>query len=245
MSEIIANKDAILQAAAEKFVSLGQEGAIRIIGGKNDKVQAEKARRILALFLAYVNVAELSDDDHESVLYALRELSEAEAFPTVSPFIGQRVTNLLSVVETVGLIVQNQSVDLQERARLDFRYDLQASDDGSVIHVDVRDPYSSVVVGATITLDFELKRAKTFLAGSTISTPIALVFDDDDNAVELKAFVFTIDAGVGITMPVGSLMSDARRVANVWTSPDAGTFVMWGFKVNGTWILFVSIDKLT
>lgn len=84
MSEILTDEQDILDAADERFVALGEISGEKIINGRSDKVQKEEAWKILQLKEAYENSSELSDDDRESVLFSLRELSQAFVVPAVS-----------------------------------------------------------------------------------------------------------------------------------------------------------------
>lgn len=244
MSEILSNENAIILAASEKMVELGTLGAQRLVSGKEDKLQVYEAWRIMILLRVYQNASELSDDDFEQLLYCLQMLSGETVFPTVSPIVGQEIINEIIVQSVASITVQNNSVDLAVREKLNFRRDTQATDDGSVINVDFRDPLSSVsTAGATITLDFESRVRKGFYGSASFSSPKTLAFSNDTNARVLDAFFFDIDAGGSLA--ITGYMADGRRVAGVWTPYDAGRYVMWGYKNATDWHLFVSSDKLS
>lgn len=244
MSEILSNENAIILAASEKMVELGTLGAQRLVSGKEDKLQVDEAWRIMILLRVYQNASELSDDDFEQLLYCLQMLSGETVFPTVSPIVGQEIINEIIVQSVASITVQNNSVDLAVREKLNFRRDTQATDDGSVINVDFRDPLSSVsTAGATITLDFESRVRKGFYGSASFSSPKTLAFSNDTNARVLDAFFFDIDAGGSLA--ITGYMADGRRVAGVWTPYDAGRYVMWGYKNATDWHLFVSSDKLS
>lgn len=245
MSEILSNENAIILAASEKMVELGTLGAQRLVAGKEDKLQVAEAWRIMSLLRVYQNASELSDDDFEQLLYCLQMLSGETVFPTVSPIVGQEI--IYEIIQEVGgeiLTIQNNSVDLAVREKLNFRRDTQATDDGTIINVDFRDPLASVsTAGATITLDFENRIRKGFYGSASFSTPKTLAFSNDTNARVLDAFFFDIDAGGSLA--ITGYMADGRRVAGVWTPYDAGRYVMWGYKNATDWHLFVSSDKLS
>lgn len=244
MSEILTNENAIILASSEKMVELGTLGAQRLVAGKEDKLQVAEAWRIMILLRVYQNASELSDDDFEQLLYCLQMLSGESVFPTVSPIVGQEIINEIIVQSVTSITIQNNSVDLAIREKLNFRRDTQATDDGSVINVDFRDPLSSVLTsGSTITLDFENRVRKGFYGSASFSTPKTLAFSNDTNARVLDAFFFDIDAGGSLA--ITGYMADGRRVAGVWTPFDAGRYVMWGYKNATDWHLFVSSDKLS
>lgn len=97
-SEILLQENAIILASMEKFVELGQEASEKIINGKTPEKQDAKAEQILQLLTAYRRKAQLSDDNLESLLYALKQLSAGSSFPTIDPIVGQstvyRVTGI-------------------------------------------------------------------------------------------------------------------------------------------------------
>lgn len=92
ISLVLVQENAIILAATEKFVELGQEAAVRVIGGMTCEKQDAKAEQILQLLTAYRRKDRLSDDNLESLLLALKKLSGGNNFPTVDPIVGQDIT---------------------------------------------------------------------------------------------------------------------------------------------------------
>lgn len=130
MSEVLEQENAIVLAAAEKMVSLGQTISEGVANGKQKKAEYGKGLTILQLLTAYKNNT-WDDDDLESVLYCLKDLSEASTFPTVSPIVGQELVYLVG-----GLIrVENDGDLLPARSVINFFDGLLAEDDGQKINV--------------------------------------------------------------------------------------------------------------
>jgi len=99
MSEILEQENAVVLAAAEKMISLGQTISVNVADGKQAKSQYKQALQILMLLTAYKDNT-FTDDDLEAVLYGLKDLSESSLFPTVNPIVGQELVYLVD--EEVG-----------------------------------------------------------------------------------------------------------------------------------------------
>lgn len=89
MSEIFLEENAIILAAAEKMVDLGQEAAERVVNGKEAKTQDATGLKILNLLTAYRQKINLTDKELEAILYDLKYISEESIFPTIDPIVGQ------------------------------------------------------------------------------------------------------------------------------------------------------------
>lgn len=87
--EIFLEENAIILAAAEKMVDLGQEAAEKVVNGIQAKTEDATGLKILNLLTAYRQKANLSDKELEAILYDLRILSEESIFPTIDPIVGQ------------------------------------------------------------------------------------------------------------------------------------------------------------
>lgn len=124
--EALLLESEILSAADERFVSLAVEGAERILEGKTDSKQRAKAQNILQLVKAYDNKVELSDDERESILYALWDLCDVGLGPTVK--------NVSKILQTV-IAVTPSGLQSDEAPSGTF---LQSDDapDGTVLHSD-------------------------------------------------------------------------------------------------------------
>jgi len=168
MSEILEQENAVVLAAAEKMVSLGQTISERIVNGKQSKAEYEQANNILRLLTAYKDNS-FTDDDLESVLYCLKDLSEASLFPTVNPIVGQELVYLVDS-ESGGsgsMIVQNSGSSLTVRDTINFYNGLFASDDGSRINVGIG---GNLSINATIGLGSKNLTIDASGAGSFIFT---------------------------------------------------------------------------
>lgn len=149
MSEILEQENAVVLAAAEKMVSLGQDISERVAAGKQNKDKYAHGVQILRLLTAYKNNT-YNDDDLEAVLYSLKELSEASLFPTVDPIVGQDLVYLVEGGSGSGsMIVQNNGSTLALRDTINFYNGLFASDDGSIINVGIG---GNLTIDATIGL---------------------------------------------------------------------------------------------
>lgn len=149
MSEILEQENAVVLAAAEKMVSLGQDISERTAAGKQSKDKLSHGLQILRLLTAYKDNT-FNDDDLEAVLYSLRELSEAELFPTVDPIVGQELVYLVEGGSGSGsMTIQNNGSTLALRDTLNFYNGLFASDDGSIINVGIG---GNLTIDATIGL---------------------------------------------------------------------------------------------
>jgi hypothetical protein len=137
MSEVLDLEDSIITAASEKMVALSQTIAERKLDGKNSADQYDQAKKIQFFLRAWVLNAELTDDDKETILYQLLALSEEDDLPSVVPLVGRGITRLVENIFQDDIIIQNGGSDLAVRARLNFRYSLAASDDGSIIHANL------------------------------------------------------------------------------------------------------------
>ncbi len=87
-SLIFLQENAIIWAAVYKFIQLGSEASQRIIGGLSPAKQDEKAEQILMLLTAYRRKSQLTEDNMESILIALKNVSGGNSFPTVDSIIG-------------------------------------------------------------------------------------------------------------------------------------------------------------
>lgn len=109
MSEVLEQEDAIILAAAQKFVALGSTVAQRAIAGQESDDEEEHAEKILKYLTVYRKGSSLETKALEAILYALRDLSESQLFPTVDPIVGQSIQYLVSSSFTVSDTMQIQS----------------------------------------------------------------------------------------------------------------------------------------
>lgn len=92
MADIFDQENAIIIAAADKFVALGQEAAERVVSnGKEAKKQDKEAEDILRYLTAYRQKDNLTSKQLEAILYVLKDLSDESDFPTVDPIVGASV----------------------------------------------------------------------------------------------------------------------------------------------------------
>jgi hypothetical protein len=101
-SQTLLQEDSIIAAAMDKFIDLGQEASERIVNGMTPEKEDEKAEQILQLLTAYRRRDQLSDDNLESLLLALKMLSGGNNMPTVEPVVGQSIVYRLGTTSSSG-----------------------------------------------------------------------------------------------------------------------------------------------
>lgn len=147
MSEVLQQENAIILAAAQKFVALGSEIAQRSILGKESDDLEEHSDKILKYLTVYRKGSSLETKALEAVLYALRDLSESNLFPTVDPIVGQSIQYLVSqsaVTISDTMQIQSNGTNLTLVDTLNFYNLLTASYDSGNDRVNV-------VFGGTMT----------------------------------------------------------------------------------------------
>lgn len=100
MSEIIRERDSIIRASVEKLVSLGREAAQATVEGKHATQKYKEGMALLTIFEAYTKYSQLDDKEVETLLYCLRRMSGAYAFPTVQPLLGQPINYIIQQIST-------------------------------------------------------------------------------------------------------------------------------------------------
>lgn len=176
MSEVIEQQNAIVLAAAQKFVALGSEIAQRSFDGKESPDQIDQSDKILRYLTVYRKQSSLDEKQLEAILYLLRDLSEANVFPTVDPIVGQEITYLVAgnptTVDEVMQIQSNGS-NLTLADTINFYNFLTASYDSGNARVNV-------VVGGAATQNTTLTLgAYNLTIGATSSGGLALNFGSD------------------------------------------------------------------
>jgi hypothetical protein len=233
MSEISANSEAVVQAAAEKFVALGMEAGQRMVEGKDGKAKDREARKILYLLEAYRNRASLETNEVEAILYCLYQLSDLDEMPTVV-----NVLKDLSFLdelpgEIVDLIIQADSVDQANRPRLNFWHGLVVSDSGTVINVGLPASAISNLVVATGVLTIPLLKYITnrFKVPIAINSATAFAIGNEGDAHDFLLFI-----EIGGTLPPLTMPGNFKSVsfAAEWGAPPVWQPIDTGFyKVRG------------
>lgn len=95
MSEVFTERNAIIQAAAERLVAIGKEVSEGLLDGNQPGEVYQDGLRLLNLFRAYTKHEDLEDKEVEALLYCMRKLSGAYEFPTVGPLVGQPITYVI------------------------------------------------------------------------------------------------------------------------------------------------------
>lgn len=147
MSEVLEQENAIILAAATKFVSLGSSIAQRAIAGQESDDLEGHADKILKYLTVYRKGSSLETKALEAILYALRDLSESNLFPTVDPIVGQSIQYLVSqsaVTISDTMQIQSNGSNLTLVDTLNFYNLLTASYDSGNDRVNV-------VFGGTLT----------------------------------------------------------------------------------------------
>lgn len=119
MSSIRLQQNAIILAAAQRFVSYGSEAAQLLVNGKETKHITKKGVKLLTLFKAYKKNSDLDTPEVDSLLYCLRLLSGQDSFPTQNPIVGQSL-NVQILVAGGNIIFYNQGVLLGGASEVDF-----------------------------------------------------------------------------------------------------------------------------
>ncbi|MFO0447649.1 MAG: hypothetical protein ACK52I_02975 [Pseudomonadota bacterium] len=101
MSEVRDIENSIINAAADKLVSLGVEGSQLSVAGKESKTQVSQGRKIMTLLKAYRRRSELSDGQVDSILYCLKYLSGQSSFPTSVPLVGKSSSSQIKLFSSI------------------------------------------------------------------------------------------------------------------------------------------------
>lgn len=88
MAEILTEENSIILAATQKMVSEGFAAAQLILNGEEAYIEDESANKILTLLTVYKRKTDLEDKELEAILFCLKDLSEEDVFPTISPVVG-------------------------------------------------------------------------------------------------------------------------------------------------------------
>lgn len=248
MSEIRENIDGIIEVASDKFLELMTESSQNIMEGKEGVRQYRKAKKILTLLKAYRKNADMETDEVDAILYCLLDLSEADELPTI-PGILNEINFQFPQSTTVDLIIQNSSVDLPVRERLNFRNGLQASDDGSIIHAEFiggeYDRLALVTTSSPIAMDMDSRKKRFFVGGNINGLRTWSTIANITAAMEFLV-VFTI---TGLTpgatthdqtMPADWMMDnqDGRwQGGQKWRPDNDGKYFGWGVYDGTNWIV--------
>jgi hypothetical protein len=106
MSKILDEENAIVIAAATRMVELGSLVAQKQAEGEESEDEFIEGQKIMRLLKAYRKKDEFETNELEAVLYCLRNLSNEDSFPTMSPLIGQEL-----IIATTPEIVDSEEVD--------------------------------------------------------------------------------------------------------------------------------------
>lgn len=141
MSEVLSQENAIVLAAAQKFVALGSEIAQRSLQGKESDDLEAHSTKILQYLTVYRKGSSLETKALEAILYALRDLSESNLFPTVDPIVGQSITYLIAGSPTTVdevMQVQSNGSNLTLRDTINFYNLITAADDSGNGRINVK-----------------------------------------------------------------------------------------------------------
>lgn len=253
MSEIRQNIDGILEVASQRFLELMTEASQNVMEGITSEVQQRDAQKILTVLQAYAKNADMETDEVDALLYCLLQLSEADQLPAVPSLLNQ-IQYVVSRVSQVRIIVQNDSIDLPERERINFHNGLSASDDGDVIHVQAvggeYDRVSVVTAGPNIEVDMDHRKKRLFVGDAPIDG--ARTWDTLLNTTAALEFILVIDITGTITddshdqqLPGDFLLpeSDGGWIpagSNVWRPQAEGRYVFYGVFDGSNWNVTVS-----
>ena len=144
MTEVRQQENAIVLAAAERLVSLGNEASQQLVAGKESTKNTKKGNSIITLFEAYAHKSDFTDYEIDALLYCLRSMSDQESFPTTSPIVGKEL-NVQTIIAGSDIKVYNQGVLLGVANEIDFEDGLVASLIGSKVTVTDSDSGSGIV----------------------------------------------------------------------------------------------------
>ena len=120
MSEVSRQANAIVLAASLRLVALGSQASQNLVNGIESKKQFKQAHKILLLLKAYTHAADMDADESDALLYCLKNLSDAYAFPTTNPIVGQALTVQI-IVAGNNIIFFNQGTLLGSASEVDFQ----------------------------------------------------------------------------------------------------------------------------
>src|SRR5689334_955025 len=92
MSEILDEENAIVLAAVTKMVEYGSLCGQNSDDGKESDEEYEEGLKLFKLLKAYRKKADLTTAELEALLSCLRDLSDEETFPSISPLVGQTLS---------------------------------------------------------------------------------------------------------------------------------------------------------
>lgn len=151
MAEIFTEENSIILAAAQKMIALGATIGDRQADGKESLEEYEQGMKILNLLTAYKDHS-FTNPQLEAILYDLRNLSEENNFPTISPVVGQEIVYLVEQESGSGtgtISFESNGSGLTDRDTLNFYNGLSASDGGTKINAGLGGP---LALNTTITL---------------------------------------------------------------------------------------------
>lgn len=91
MSSILDEENAIVIASATKMVELGSLCGQNNVDGEESDENYEEGKKLFKLLKAYRKKDDLEENELSALLYCLRDLSDEDSFPTVSPLVGQEL----------------------------------------------------------------------------------------------------------------------------------------------------------
>ena len=92
MSEILNEENAIILAAATKMVEYGSLCGQNSEAGEESEEEYEEGLKLFKLLKAYRKKDDLTTLELEALLSCLRDLSDEDTFPSISPLIGQTLS---------------------------------------------------------------------------------------------------------------------------------------------------------
>lgn len=146
-----------------------------------------------------------------------------------------------------GHVIENEGTPLAQQTNLNFvGAGVTAADSGgkTVVTIDtsaqyVLDQASASTVGATITLDMNSQKQRSFVGSTSFSAAKAIALSNDENAMFFN-FTYTItNVTAVLTFPAAFQSKDPNwdSGADTWTPAEAGKFEI-GASFDGTnWIV--------
>lgn len=119
MSEVSIQANAIVLAASTRMVALCTKASQNLVNGIESKKQFKQAHKILTLLKAYTHSADMNAYEADALLYCLKNLSDANSFPTTNPIVGQSLTVQI-LIAGGNIIFYNQGIFLGIASQVDF-----------------------------------------------------------------------------------------------------------------------------